>query len=134
MLDPHRLHPELQFQFARSGGKGGQNVNKVSTKAGLRFSVRDSALLTEEERNVLLEKLAKKLTTEGELVLYHQTERSQLDNREKVIQKFDRLIRSAFEKPKPRKATRPSKAAIAERKAEKKRRGEVKELRRKIDF
>ena len=134
MFDPQRLHPELQFQFARSGGKGGQNVNKVSTKAELRFSVRDSALLTEEEKNVLLEKLANKLTTEGELVLYHQTERSQLDNREKVVQKFDRLIRSAFDKPKPRKATRPTKAAVAERKAEKKRRGEVKELRRKIDF
>ncbi|GAA4450124.1 alternative ribosome rescue aminoacyl-tRNA hydrolase ArfB [Nibrella saemangeumensis] len=134
MIDPSRLHPELQFQFARSGGKGGQNVNKVSTKAELRFSVRDSALLTDEEKAVLFEKLAKKLTTEGELVLYHQTERSQLDNKEKVIEKFNRLIRSAFDKPRPRKPTRPSKASVAERKAGKKRRGEVKEARRKVDF
>lgn len=134
MFDPSRLHLELQFQFARSGGKGGQNVNKVSTKAELRFNVRESALLTDEEKAVLFEKLSNKLTTEGELVLYHQTERSQLDNRQKVIEKFDRLMRSAFHKPKPRKATRPSKAAVEERKAEKKRRGEVKGLRRKIDF
>ncbi|GAA4399534.1 alternative ribosome rescue aminoacyl-tRNA hydrolase ArfB [Nibrella viscosa] len=134
MIDPSRLHPELQYQFARSGGKGGQNVNKVSTKAELRFSVRDSVLLSDEEKAVLLEKLANKLTTEGELVLYHQTERSQLDNRGKVTEKFNRLIRSAFEKPKPRKVTRPTKASVEERKAEKKRRGEVKEARRKVNF
>ena len=133
-MDATRLQPELQYQFARSGGAGGQNVNKVATKAELRFDVRNSALLTDEERAMLEGKLANKLTTEGELVLTHQTERTQLANKEKVTKKFYRLIEKAFEKPKPRKATKPSKAAVEERITEKKRKGDVKVNRRKIDF
>ncbi|CCH51873.1 class I peptide chain release factor [Fibrisoma limi BUZ 3] len=133
-MDATRLQPELQYQFARSGGKGGQNVNKVATKAELRFSVRESALLTDDERAVLLEKLATRLTTEGELVLSHQTERTQLANKEKVTRKFYRLIEKAFEQPKPRKATRPTKASVEERRAEKKRKGEVKAGRRKVEY
>ena len=133
-MDATRLQPELQYQFARSGGAGGQNVNKVATKAELRFDVRNSALLTDEERAILEEKLAYKLTTECELVLTHQTERTQLTNKEKVTKKFYRLIEKAFEKPKPRRATKPSKAAVEERISEKKRKGDVKVNRRKIDF
>jgi ribosome-associated protein len=133
-MDASRLLPELTYQFARSGGKGGQNVNKVATKAELRFSVRDSALLTEEERAILLDKLATKLTTEGELVLTHQTERTQLANKDKVTRKFLRLIEKAFEQPKPRRATRPSKASVEERRTEKRQRSEVKATRRKVDF
>ncbi|MBO0949586.1 alternative ribosome rescue aminoacyl-tRNA hydrolase ArfB [Fibrella forsythiae] len=132
-MDPSSLHPDLSFQFARSGGAGGQNVNKVATKAELRFSVRDSGLLTDEQRTQLLEKLANKLTNEGELVLTHQTERTQLANKEKVIRKFDRLIAKAFEIQKPRKASKPSKAAVAERLDQKKRRADIKSARRKVD-
>jgi ribosome-associated protein len=132
-IDPSQLHPDLAFQFARSGGPGGQNVNKVATKAELRFSVRDSALLTDEQRTLLLEKLAHKLTTEGELVLTHQTERTQLANKEKVINKFDRLIQKAFEVQKPRKASKPTKAAIAQRLEQKKRRADIKSARRRVD-
>ena len=131
-MDSTRLQPELQFQFARSGGKGGQNVNKVSTKAELRFSVRDSALLTEDEKAWLLDKLANKLTTEGELVLTHQTERTQLANKDKVTKKFFRLIEKAFEIQKPRRATRPTKSSVEERKTEKKKRGIIKAGRRKV--
>ncbi len=133
-MDTTRLYPDIQYQFARSGGAGGQNVNKVATKAELRFDVRHSLLLTDEERAVLEEKLANKLTTEGELVLTHQTERTQLANKEKVTKKFYRLIEKAFEKPKPRKATKPSKGAVAKRIAEKKRKAETKDNRKKIDF
>lgn len=133
-MDTSRLQPELQYQFARSGGAGGQNVNKVATKAELRFNVRQSTVLTDEERAILEEKLASKLTTEGELVLTHQTERTQLANKEKVTKKFYRLIEKAFEKPKPRKATKPSKSAVDERIATKKHKGDVKEKRRKVDF
>ena len=133
-MDATRLQPELQYQFARSGGAGGQNVNKVATKAELRFNVRTSALLTDDERTVLEEKLASKLTTEGDLVLTHQTERTQLANKEKVTKKFYRLIEKAFEKPKPRKATKPSKTSIEERIAGKKRKGDVKANRKKVDY
>lgn len=133
-MDATRLQPELQYQFARSGGAGGQNVNKVATKAELRFNVRTSALLTDDERIILEEKLTTRLTNEGELVLTHQTERTQLANKEKVTQKFYRLIDKAFETQKPRKKTRPSKAAVAERIAKKKRKGEVKETRKRVDY
>lgn len=132
-MDSTKLLPELQFQFARSGGKGGQHVNKVSTKAELRFDLRNSALLTDEEKAHLLEKLANKLTIEGELVLTHQTERTQLANKEKVTKKFFQLIGKAFEKPKPRKATKPTKASQEERKDEKKKRGIVKANRRRVE-
>lgn len=133
-MDPTQLYSELQFQFARSGGKGGQNVNKVASKAELYFDIPNSAVLTIDEKAVLLDKLSNKLTSEGVLILYHQTERSQLANREKVTEKFYQLIRKAFEKPKPRKATRPTKASREEKLAEKKKRGEVKERRKKVDF
>ncbi|MFC5412951.1 alternative ribosome rescue aminoacyl-tRNA hydrolase ArfB [Larkinella bovis] len=132
-MDPTQLYPELQFQFARSGGKGGQNVNKVATKAELYFDIPNSAVLTAEQKAVLREKLANRITSEGVLVLYHQTERTQLGNRDKVTEKFVQLIRKAFEKIKPRKATRPTKASQEERKVEKQRRGSVKAGRRKVD-
>jgi len=133
-MNPTQLLPDVQYQFARSGGAGGQNVNKVATKAELRFNIRDSALLTDEQRIVLSDKLANKITIGGELVLTHQTERTQLANKEKVTKKFLRLIGKAFEVPKPRRATKPSKGAVAERIAGKKRKGDVKEKRRKVDF
>ncbi len=133
-MDTSRLQPEVQYHFARSGGAGGQNVNKVATKAELRFNVRGSLLLNEAERAVLEEKLATKLTTDGELVLTHQTERTQLANKEKVTKKFYRLVEKAFEKPKPRKATKPSKASVEERIAHKKQKSDVKIHRRKVDY
>ena len=91
-IEPEKLHSEVVFQTARSGGKGGQNVNKVETKVELRFDIPNSQVLTDEQKDFLQKKLTNKLTNEGVLFLYHQTERSQLANKEKVIRKFDRLI------------------------------------------
>lgn len=130
-LNPETLHPELVFQTARSGGKGGQNVNKVETKVELRFNIPNSAVLSDEQKEVLLQKLANKLTTDNVLILYHQTERSQLANKDKVVKKFDKLIRQAFVVPRRRKPTRPTNASIQERIQEKKRKAGIKTLRRK---
>ncbi|MCF6297519.1 MAG: aminoacyl-tRNA hydrolase, partial [Flavobacteriaceae bacterium] len=83
---------ELEFNFSRSSGPGGQHVNKVNTKVGLRFDVSGSKILNEEQKELLMEKLANKLTKEGVLVLSSQEARSQLLNKELVIEKLDKLL------------------------------------------
>ena len=130
-IDPEMLHSEVVFQTARSGGKGGQNVNKVETKVELRFDIPNSQVLTDEQKDFLQKKLANKLTNEGVLFLYHQTERSQLANKEKVIRKFDRLIREAFIVPRSRRATRPTLGSVLRRVKTKKQRSDTKKMRRK---
>lgn len=130
-INPEQLHPEIVFQTARSGGKGGQNVNKVETKVELRLDIPNSQVLSDEQKDFLLKKLANKTTNEGILILTHQTERSQLANKERVIQKFDRLIREAFVVPRRRRATRPTLASKRRRIQSKKQRSETKKLRRK---
>ena len=106
---------ELQFQAARSGGAGGQNVNKVATKVELRFHVHDSALLSDEEKTLVLEKLAGRINSEGYLLLTCQTERSQLQNKEACISKFYELLRQALTRQKKRKATKPTKTSVRKR-------------------
>jgi ribosome-associated protein len=126
--------PEIQFQTSRSSGPGGQNVNKVESRVELRFRLADSELLTDEQKQVLFQKLASRLTAEGELLVVAQEDRSQLRNKETALRKFHELLTKALHKPKPRKATKPSKGAVRQRLESKKKHGEKKANRGKLDF
>lgn len=114
------LTPELTFQASRSGGPGGQNVNKVSSKVEVWFSIEQSQLLTPEQKERLLHKLAPRLNKEGLLHLSSQEDRSQLRNKEIVTQKLHQLLEQALQRPKPRHKTKPTKSSVQERLASKK--------------
>jgi len=126
-----RLRTEFLFVTSRSGGPGGQHVNKVETKVTLKFDVQRSALLTQEEKDIITQRLARHLTRDGVLMLTVQESRSQHENREKVIEKFDGLLAKAFVKTKTRKATKPSRMAKLKRLQSKKTHGEKKKWRQK---
>jgi ribosome-associated protein len=125
-LQTRDFENELQFQASRSGGAGGQNVNKVATKVELRFQVQQSGLLTEEEKALVQEKLANRINSDGYLQVVCQTERTQLRNKETCIRRFYELLRQALTKQKKRTATKPSHASVRRRIESKKRQGEKK--------
>ncbi|WP_276498557.1 alternative ribosome rescue aminoacyl-tRNA hydrolase ArfB [Pontibacter litorisediminis] len=120
------LERELQFQASRSGGAGGQNVNKVNTKMELRFHVESSELLTEEEKALVQAKLGSRINSEGYLQVVCQTERSQLQNKELCVQRFYELLRQAFTRQKKRKATKPTRSSVRRRLEGKKKQAEKK--------
>jgi len=128
------LANELVFTTSRSGGPGGQNVNKVNSKVTLQFDVVNSAGLTPEDKATLHEKLYSRLTNEGVLMLTSQESRSQIRNKEIVMAKFDELLARAFERKKIRRPTKPSKGAVQSRIKKKKVHGEKKKWRRKPGF
>jgi len=110
-LDEEQITRELNFKAVRSSGAGGQHVNKTSSKVELYFNLEASDGLSEEEKTRLLKKLISRLTKENLLILHSEETRSQHKNKELVIAKFFELIRENIKKPKPRKKTKPSKAA-----------------------
>ncbi|WP_018476212.1 alternative ribosome rescue aminoacyl-tRNA hydrolase ArfB [Pontibacter roseus] len=120
------FEPELSFQASRSGGAGGQNVNKVATKVELRFHVDSSALLSEEEKALVQEKLANRINGEGYLQVVCQTERSQLQNKERCMERFYELLRQALTRQKKRKATKPTHASVRKRLERKRKQSEKK--------
>jgi ribosome-associated protein len=121
---------ELGLAFARSGGSGGQNVNKVSSKVELRWNPAASTALTDDDRQWLLQQLANRLTQEGDLIVVSQLTRDQLKNRDDAASKLALIVRTALDRPKTRRATRPTRASKRRRVEAKKHRGEIKKNRR----
>lgn len=129
MLD---LSSEIRLQTTRSGGKGGQNVNKVETAVFAFFSVTNSQLLVDEQKTIILEKLSNRINADGEIFVKSQTHRTQLANREEAIEKLNGLVQQALYKKKARIATKPSKAMKEKRIENKKRLSDRKEGRKKF--
>ena len=120
---------ELRESFARSGGPGGQNVNKVETKAELRWTPGESSALSDADRIWLLRRLGSRLTAEGELLITSTRTRDQSRNRGDAREKMAEVVRRALQRPKRRKKTRPGKGAIEGRLQEKRRRSDAKQKR-----
>jgi ribosome-associated protein len=123
---------ELSFRFARSSGPGGQHVNRSATQVELLFDVANSPSLNETQRQRVLRKLKSRIDKEGILHLVSQETRSQLRNREEVVDRFQVLVREALHVPKRRRPTRPTRAARERRLEEKRRRSGAKRERRPV--
>jgi ribosome-associated protein len=124
---------ELEFRATRSGGPGGQHVNTSSTRVEVRWNVRESPSLSQDQRARLLRRLATRLDARGTLRVVVGARRSQKQNRETAVERLNALVREALKVRKPRKKTKPSRAAVERRLREKKERSERKAGRRRVD-
>ena len=131
MLDVQNLTKELKFKAIRSGGAGGQHVNKVSSKIELTFDISASKVLSEDQKELLLKKLSSRLTKENVLILFCDESRSQHKNKEIAIERFLEILKKGLTIPKKRKPTKVSKSAIRKRLEKKKKHSFKKTLRRK---
>lgn len=130
----NKIENELIFEYIRASGPGGQNVNKVATAVQLRFDARNSPSLTEEVKARLIRLAGKRITSEGVLIIESRRFRTQEQNRFDALEKFYDLLKRAYEKPKHRRRTKPTRAAKEKRLQEKKQRGQVKRGRQTKSF
>ncbi|MFO7652698.1 MAG: alternative ribosome rescue aminoacyl-tRNA hydrolase ArfB [Candidatus Krumholzibacteriia bacterium] len=124
---------EIALVASRSSGPGGQHVNKAETRIQLRWNLLESAVLTDRDRDLAATRLASRLTREGELVLECESHRSQKRNRDECLERLAEIMRAALHRDPPRRKTRPTKASEERRIQEKKRRGQIKRLRKEPD-
>ena len=133
-MNTNTLIKELQFKAIRSSGAGGQHVNKTSSKIELTFDLENSLALSTNEKELLKEKLASKLTKKNQLILFCEETRSQHKNKELAIKRFLRLLKTNLIKPKKRRPTKPSRASILKNTDKNKLNSLKKILRKKPDF
>jgi ribosome-associated protein len=126
------LTPEVQWRTSRSGGKGGQNVNKVETAVEALWKVSASTRLNDDQKQRLLEKLHSRINKDGQVTVRASSSRSQLENKALALEKLHQLVEAALYVPKSRKATKPSKA-VKERRLQAKRQNAFRKARRRGD-